>query len=109
MKVTHVRRRLHSHARKARLKIRAFGEWVFLDGKDKVLHFLFMSVLGALLGLAYGIMTSVLACSSLSMAKEIYDRKVKKEDVDLGDLTADCMGIITGVAIVFYVRVMGLA
>lgn len=108
MKAAHVRRRLRSHVRKARLKIRAFGEWVVLDGKDKVLHFLLLGAFSMLTGIVYGILTAVLASSCISMAKEIYDRKVKKEDVDLGDLTADCMGIIAGIAIVFYVRVMGL-
>ena len=103
----HGRKRLHAHVSRARLKIRAFGEWVVLDGKDKVLHFLAMMAASGLLGLVYGTLISSLACGSMSMAKEIYDRKVKKEDVDLGDLTADCMGIIAGIAIVFYVRVMG--
>jgi hypothetical protein len=105
----HVRRKLRGHAGAARLKIRAFGEWVVLDGKDKVLHFLAMMAASGLLGIVYGTLISSLACGSMSMAKEIYDRKVKKEDIDLGDLTADCIGIITGIAIVFYVRVMGLA
>jgi hypothetical protein len=94
--------------RNAHLRVRAFGEWVVLDGKDKVLHFIAMGVFSFVFGLAYGTLVSSLACGSMAMAKEIYDRKVKKEDVDLGDLTADCAGIMAGIAIVFYVRVMGL-
>ena len=102
---SHLRKRL----RNAHIRVRAFGEWVVLDGKDKVLHFIAMGVFSFVFGLAYGTLVSSLACGSMAMAKEIYDRKVRKEDVDLGDLTADCIGIMAGVAIVFYARVTGLA
>ena len=91
--------RIRKHLRNAHLRVRAFGEWVILDGKDKVLHFLLMAVLGALLSVVYGVIVSVLACTSLSLAKEVYDRKIKKTDVDLGDLTADSAGIIVGLLI----------
>ena len=95
--------------RNAHLRVRAFGEWIVLDGRDKVLHFIAMMAASGLLGLVYGTLVSSLACGSMSMAKEIYDRKVKKTDVDLGDLAADCAGIIAGLSIVFYVRIRGLA
>lgn len=104
-------RRLHLRKRlkNTQIRVRAFGEWVVLSGRDKAMHFIAMAVFSFVFGLAYGTLVSSLACGSMAMAKEIYDRKVKKEDVDLGDLTADCAGIMAGAAIVFWARVAGLA
>lgn len=101
--------RMRRHLKNAQIRVRAFGEWVVLSGRDKAMHFIAMAVFSFVFGLAYGTLVSALACGSMAMAKEIYDRKVRKEDVDLGDLTADCAGIMAGIAIVFWARVMGLA
>jgi uncharacterized protein YfiM (DUF2279 family) len=100
---------MRKHLKNAHIRVRAFGEWVVLDGRDKAMHFIAMAVFSFVFGLAYGTLVAALACGSMAMAKEIYDRKVKKEDVDLGDLTVDCAGIMAGIAIVFWARVAGLA
>ena len=68
-------------------------------GKDKVEHFI-VTFFGTLLtGLMYKIIIGVFAAGIVSIAKEIYDDKIKKEKIDVWDLTADCGGIICGVLI----------
>jgi len=68
--------------------------------RDKIMHFIAMTVITAFLAIVYGVTVAIVVGAVLSVAKEVYDRMFKDEEIDKGDLAADGVGIAFGLLLV---------
>lgn len=85
------------------------------QGSDKVVHFLEYAVLAYLLyrglgygrvepGISHGVASLVLA-AGIALSDEYYQSFIPGRDASFFDLSADLLGIITGNALYYFVKV----
>ena len=72
--------------------------------KDKIMHFIAMTVITAFLAIVFGIPIAIVVGAVLSVAKEIYDKMFKDEEIDKGDLAADGAGIVFGLLLAVFLK-----
>ncbi len=63
---------------------------------DKIEHFLVTFCITVFMGY-FSIVVGIVMALVFSFSKEIYDNKIKKEDVEISDLSVDFMGILLGI------------
>jgi len=71
--------------------------------KDKIEHFLVTMIITIIIGYLSFFIYGMIIALLFSLIKEIYDYKIKKEEIEFFDLLADVMGILFGVFILFII------
>lgn len=74
---------------------------------DKLQHFTAMLVLTFFLSIAYDVFAAVALVTALSVGKELFDKKFRKQDFEKGDLAADAIGMTVGIAVFFLGSLFG--
>lgn len=68
------------------------------------MHFIAMTIITAFLAIVFGIPIAIIVGAVLSVAKEIYDKMFKNEEIDKGDLVADSAGIVFGLLLAVFLK-----
>jgi len=63
-----------------------------------------MTIITAFLAIVFGIPIAIIVGAVLSVAKEIYDKMFKNEEIDKGDLVADSAGIVFGLLLAVFLK-----
>ncbi len=74
---------------------------------DKVQHFIAMLAAAFFVSIALGPVSAVAVSAAASVGKEMFDKFVRKEGFETGDLVADAAGIAAGIAIFFLASWLG--
>lgn len=70
---------------------------------DKIEHFVATMFITVIISVFSTLTAGIIVALLFSISKEIYDRKMKKEDAEVNDIIADILGILFGIVIIFVI------
>jgi len=70
---------------------------------DKIEHFVATMFITVIISVFSTLTAGIIVALLFSIFKEIYDKKIKKEDIEVTDLIADALGILFGISIIFLI------